>query len=115
MKSPVPLKDSPLPQAVCPKQHLLSMKKDDMVTKEAVEKEPTKKPEVENVKKEPESASRPIPITIFQFLPHEQPESPQVTLKPDRGKGKVTDDVESSPKLVKASLKIRPAPDEPVR
>ncbi|GKE02139.1 hypothetical protein Tco_1390122 [Tanacetum coccineum] len=83
----------PLPQVVCPKQHLLSLKvqqlleggnlthnateenpsyteaeKDYMVTKEAVEKEPTKEPEVENVEKEPKSASRPIPITIVRTL-----------------------------------------------
>ncbi|GJX90389.1 hypothetical protein Tco_0343715 [Tanacetum coccineum] len=34
---------------------------------------------------------------------------------PDRGKGKVIDDVESSPKLVKASSKVHPDPDTPIR
>ncbi|GKF91518.1 hypothetical protein Tco_0275219, partial [Tanacetum coccineum] len=57
----------------------------DMDTKEVVKKEPT------------------------------QDLSPQVTPKPDRGKGKVTDDVESQPKLVKASSEVRPDLNELVR
>ncbi|GJS50218.1 hypothetical protein Tco_0600339, partial [Tanacetum coccineum] len=100
--------------------------KDDMVTKESIEKEPTKNPEVENVKKEPKSASRPIPVTIVRPLTKPALELEMIgsssriqltdtILEPDRGKGKVTDDVESPPKLVKASSKVRPAPDEPVR
>ncbi|GJU81713.1 hypothetical protein Tco_1284078 [Tanacetum coccineum] len=143
------------PSSSVPKTTLAINKgeKDDMVTKEAIKKEPTKKPKVENVKKEPESASRLIPITIvipvtkpapelemigsssriqltdtilevpipqptgpvIVITPHEQPKSPQVTPNPDRGKGKVTDDVESPPKLIKASSKVHPVPDEPVR
>ncbi|GJT29299.1 hypothetical protein Tco_0909574 [Tanacetum coccineum] len=127
--------------------------KDDMVTKEAVEKEPTKEPEVENVEKEPESASRPIPITIVRTLtkpapklemirspsriqltdtilevlipqstgpllditPPEQPESPPAAPKADRGMCKVTDDVESPLKLVKASSKVRLDSDTIIR
>ncbi|GKD42724.1 hypothetical protein Tco_1267369 [Tanacetum coccineum] len=43
-----------------------------------------------------------------------QPESPQATPKPDRGKGKVTDADESPPKLVKSSTKVWPDPDAPI-
>ncbi|GJX75774.1 hypothetical protein Tco_0322585 [Tanacetum coccineum] len=55
--------------------------KADMDTKEAVDKEPTKEPKVENVEREPG----------------------------------ITDDAEFPKKLVKASSKVRPDPDEPVR
>ncbi|GKC43506.1 hypothetical protein Tco_1061228 [Tanacetum coccineum] len=39
----------------------------------------------------------------------------EATPKPDRGKGKVTNDVESPPKLVKALLKVHLDPDTPIR
>ncbi|GKA45329.1 hypothetical protein Tco_0738125 [Tanacetum coccineum] len=62
----------------------------------------------------------PIPQTqltgpVIEITPPEQPESPYVTPNPDRGKGKVTNDVESPSKLVKASSEVHPDPDEPVR
>ncbi|GKG04412.1 hypothetical protein Tco_0314799, partial [Tanacetum coccineum] len=56
----------------------------------------------------PKSLSPDIDIT-----PPEQPESSQIIPKPDRGKGKVTNDVKSPPKLVKASSEVRLDPDEP--
>ncbi|GKF37809.1 hypothetical protein Tco_0114567, partial [Tanacetum coccineum] len=98
---------------------------DDIVTKHAVEKEPTKEPEVENVEKEPESTSRQILITIVRpltktALEHEMIGSSsriQLTdtiLEPDRGKGKITKDEESPPKLVKTSRKVQPDPDAPI-
>ncbi|GKA98865.1 hypothetical protein Tco_0826802 [Tanacetum coccineum] len=52
---------------------------------------------------------------VIDITPHEQPESPLVAPKGYRGKGKVTDDVESPKKLAKASSKVHPDPDEPVR
>ncbi|GKA06842.1 hypothetical protein Tco_0686066 [Tanacetum coccineum] len=76
--------------------------KADMDTKEAVEKEQTKEPEVENIMQEPVRAARPIPILL-------------ATPKADRGKGKVTNDVESPKKFVKASSKVHPDPYEPIR
>ncbi|GJV29422.1 hypothetical protein Tco_1385870 [Tanacetum coccineum] len=48
--------------------------------------------------------------TILEIL-IPQPESPQATPKPDRGKGIARDTDESPPKLVKASTKVRPYPD----
>nr|GEX26956.1 putative reverse transcriptase domain-containing protein [Tanacetum cinerariifolium] len=53
--------------------------------------------------------------TVIDITPTEQPESPPVALKTDRGKGIITDDTKSPPKLVKASTVVRPDPDEPVR
>ncbi|GJX52162.1 hypothetical protein Tco_0280531 [Tanacetum coccineum] len=92
-----------------------------------VEKEPVKEPKVETVEKElvqKPHVTKPIPIIIINPItkhPPEikmigsssrlqltdtileiqvpQPKSPQATLKPDRGKGKVTDADESPPKL----------------
>ncbi|GJV04964.1 hypothetical protein Tco_1338533 [Tanacetum coccineum] len=43
---------------------------------------------------------------VIDITPHEQPESPLVAPKGYRGKGKVTDDVESPKKLAKASSKL---------
>ncbi|GJV26116.1 retrovirus-related pol polyprotein from transposon TNT 1-94 [Tanacetum coccineum] len=110
--------DSPplLPQAVCQQQHLLSLKvqqllgenfahiateelmqppsyteeeKADMDTKEAVKKERTKEPKVENVEKETTKVPIPQPKTqltgpVIDITPPPQPESPQATPKPDR-------------------------------
>nr|GEU42139.1 hypothetical protein [Tanacetum cinerariifolium] len=50
----------------------------------------------------------PIPQTqltgpVIDITPPEQPQSPQVTLQPAKGKGNVTNDVESPSKLIKAS------------
>ncbi|GJZ17337.1 hypothetical protein Tco_0553460, partial [Tanacetum coccineum] len=61
----------------------------------------------------------PIPQTQLTSLDiditlPEQPKSSQVTPKPDRRKGKVTNDVKSPPKLVKASSEVRLDPDEPI-
>nr|GEW10207.1 hypothetical protein [Tanacetum cinerariifolium] len=44
-----------------------------------------------------------------------QPDRPPTAPKANRGKGKVIDDVKSLKKLVKASSKVHPDPDEPVR
>ncbi|GJR60332.1 hypothetical protein Tco_1502494 [Tanacetum coccineum] len=52
---------------------------------------------------------------VIDITPPEQPKSPQATPKPDRGKGKVTYDTKSPPKLVKASSKVHPNPDAPIR
>ncbi|GJW30390.1 hypothetical protein Tco_0047265 [Tanacetum coccineum] len=74
-------------------------------------KETTKEAEIEHVEKESEVEDVVMePVQEPQFtgpviditLPP-QLESPQATPKPDRGKGKVTDNAESQPKLVKAS------------
>ncbi|GJV40133.1 hypothetical protein Tco_1418573 [Tanacetum coccineum] len=90
----------------------LAITKDDMVTEEAVEKEPTKEPKVENVEKKPEILiPQPTGPVIDITLP-EQPESPPAAPKANRGKGKVIDAVESPPKLVKASSKIEQAAKE---
>ncbi|GJU91519.1 hypothetical protein Tco_1303942 [Tanacetum coccineum] len=79
----------------------------------------------ESLKKEPEFSQRllraaevliPQPTgPVIDITPPEKPESPPVAPKADRGKGKVMDDVESPPKLVKASLKVRPDVDTPIR
>ncbi|GKC07049.1 hypothetical protein Tco_0998659 [Tanacetum coccineum] len=95
----------------------LAISEDDMVTKEAVMKKPTKEPKVKNVKEVPARASRAISISILTgpvadiTLPP-QPESSQATPKPDRGKGIFTDDTESLKKLVKASTVVHPDLDE---
>ncbi|GJR75656.1 hypothetical protein Tco_0088021 [Tanacetum coccineum] len=60
------------------------------------------------------SSNQPSGPVIDITLP-EQPESPPAAPKADSGKGKVTNDVESPPKLVKALLKVRLDPDTPIR
>nr|GEW23205.1 copia protein [Tanacetum cinerariifolium]GEW31511.1 copia protein [Tanacetum cinerariifolium] len=54
--------------------------------------------------------SRFLTITLLEQL-----KSPSVAPKADRGKEIVTEDAESPKKLVKASRKFHPDPDEPVR
>ncbi|GJR56559.1 retrotransposon protein, putative, ty1-copia subclass [Tanacetum coccineum] len=54
-------------------------------------------------------------IHVIDITPPEQPESPPVAPKADRGKGIASDDVESPKKLVKASSKVRHDLHEPVR
>ncbi|GJU92576.1 hypothetical protein Tco_1317332 [Tanacetum coccineum] len=78
-----------------------------------------KVPEAANVKKElvqePQDLES-IPITIpaghiIDITPLEQPESPQVAPRIDRGKGIARDTDESPSKLVKASTKVHSDPD----
>ncbi|GKC14423.1 hypothetical protein Tco_1011205 [Tanacetum coccineum] len=57
---------------------------------------------------------QPIGPVIDITLP-EQPKSPPVAPKADKGKGIAIDDVESPKKLVKASSKVCPDPDETFR
>ncbi|GJU60453.1 copia protein [Tanacetum coccineum] len=52
---------------------------------------------------------------VIDITPPEQPKSPPATPKVDRGKGKVTNDVESPSKLVKASSKVCPDLDNPIQ
>ncbi|GJW27588.1 RNA-directed DNA polymerase, eukaryota, reverse transcriptase zinc-binding domain protein [Tanacetum coccineum] len=52
---------------------------------------------------------------VIDITPPEQPESPPTAPKVDRGKGKVTNDVESPSKLVKASSKVCPDLDNPIQ
>ncbi|GKG40639.1 hypothetical protein Tco_0467416, partial [Tanacetum coccineum] len=52
---------------------------------------------------------------VIDITPPKPPESLLATPKADRGKGKVTNDVESPKKLVKASSKVHPDPYEPIR
>nr|GEV36469.1 retrovirus-related Pol polyprotein from transposon TNT 1-94 [Tanacetum cinerariifolium] len=77
----------------------------DMDTEEAVKEEQTKELEVENVEKEPKISIPQTRLTgpVIKITPPKQPESPHVTPKSDRGKGKVTNNVESLIKLVKSS------------
>ncbi|GJV30144.1 retrovirus-related pol polyprotein from transposon TNT 1-94 [Tanacetum coccineum] len=97
--------------------------KDDMVTKEAVMKKPTKEPEVKNVEEVPARASRAISISIVKPLMRLGPElgmmrSPSTIkltdtiLEPDKGKGIFTDNTESLKKLVKATTVVHPDLDE---
>ncbi|GKB15419.1 hypothetical protein Tco_0849342, partial [Tanacetum coccineum] len=51
---------------------------------------------------------------IDSTLP-EQPKSPPVAPKANKGKGIATDDIESPKMLVKASIVVRPDPDELIR
>nr|GEZ65390.1 hypothetical protein [Tanacetum cinerariifolium] len=51
---------------------------------------------------------------VIDITSPEKPKSLLVAPKVVRGKGKVIDDVESPPKIVKASLKIHPDPDTPI-
>ncbi|GJS74961.1 hypothetical protein Tco_0724842 [Tanacetum coccineum] len=80
------------------------------------------------VEEEPARASRAIPISTpeteiirlssgleIDITSPEQPEIPPVAPKVDKGKGIVTDDIESPKKLVKASIVFHPNHDEPVR
>ncbi|GKB71677.1 hypothetical protein Tco_0933089 [Tanacetum coccineum] len=82
-------------------------------TKEVETEHVEKDPEVEDVKMEPEHQPQ-LTGLVIDITPPEQPESPQATPKPDRGKGKVTDDAESPPKLVKSSSKVHPDPNAPI-
>ncbi|GJY05238.1 hypothetical protein Tco_0371178 [Tanacetum coccineum] len=52
---------------------------------------------------------------VIDITPPEQPESLPVSPRADRGKGMATNDVESPINLVKASSKVCPDPNEPVR
>ncbi|GJZ24846.1 hypothetical protein Tco_0562305 [Tanacetum coccineum] len=67
---------------------------------------PVSKPETKIIG----SSSGPM---IYITLP-EQPGSPPVAPKADRGKGVATDDTESPKKLVKDSTVVRPNPDAPI-
>ncbi|GJS36430.1 hypothetical protein Tco_0534812 [Tanacetum coccineum] len=94
--------------------------KDDMVTKEAVEKEHVKEPETEHVEKEPVpgpelemivSSSRLQLTNTILKIPIHQPESAQATPKPDKGKGIARDTDESPRKLVPVSKEVCQDPD----
>ncbi|GJS02836.1 hypothetical protein Tco_0319344 [Tanacetum coccineum] len=100
--------------------------KADMDTEEAIEKQPTKEPDVEKSMQEPARASRPIPITIVRPLMRPAPKIEMMSssstiqlndtiLEVLIPQPAVTDDIESPKKLVKTSSKVRPDPDEPVR
>ncbi|GKB62197.1 hypothetical protein Tco_0918383 [Tanacetum coccineum] len=62
-----------------------------------------KKADMETEEKEPNVEN--LTDTVIDITPLEQPKTQHTTPKPDRRKGKVTNDVESPPKLVKALSK----------
>ncbi|GJU42083.1 hypothetical protein Tco_1195040 [Tanacetum coccineum] len=80
--------------------------KADMNTDEVVEKEPAKEPKKEKL------TNTTLTFSIPHITPPSQPESPQVTLRTDRGKRIAMDDTaEPTKKIMPASRKVHHDPD----